>query len=124
MFFGILFCNNLISLLNTPENIFNDSALYLRIYIYGIMFLFLYNISTSIYNGLGDSKTPLYFLIFSSCLNIFLDILFVKEFNMGVAGVAWATFIAQGNYHQILALGNLIRRLSKIKVDEEYKKFI
>lgn len=122
MFFGILFCNNLISLLNTPENIFNDSALYLRIYIYGIMFLFLYNISTSIYNGLGDSKTPLYFLIFSSCLNIFLDILFVKEFNMGVAGVAWATFIAQG-ISSILALGNLIRRLSKIKVDEEYKKF-
>lgn len=65
---GTIICNPLMHLMNTPRDIFGDSALYLRIYIWGLIFLFVYNITTSIFNGLGDSKTPLYFLIFLLCL--------------------------------------------------------
>jgi len=109
-------------LLHTPENIFSDSALYLQIYISGIIFLFLYNTATAIFNGLGDSKTPLYLLIFSSIFNIILDLVFVIVFKMGVSGVAWATFIAQG-ISSILAIVCLIMRLRKIEVTERYPYF-
>ena len=73
----------------------DDSLLYLNIYIFSLFFLFLYNISNGIFTALGDSKTPLYFLIFSSLLNVVLDLVFVICFGMGVGGVGWATFIAQ-----------------------------
>lgn len=119
---GLLICNPLIALLNTPSNIFDDSALYLRIYICGVIFLFLYNTATAIFTGLGDSKTPLYFLIFSSIFNIVLDLWFVISFQMGVAGVAWATFIAQG-LSSVLAVATLLLRLRKIRVQERYKVF-
>ena len=65
-------------------------------FIAGLIFLFLYNVGTGIYNAMGDSKTPLYLLIGSSVGNVVLDYVFVKFFKWGVAGVAWATFIAQG----------------------------
>lgn len=119
---GLFFCNPLMQLLNTPANIFKDAELYLRIYIGGIIFLFLYNTATAIFTGLGDSKTPLYFLIFSSIFNIILDLLFVITFNMGVMGVAVATFIAQG-ISSILAMGCLINRLRKIKTEGTYEYF-
>jgi len=109
---GSVFCKPLMRLLHTPENIFSDSALYLQIYISGIIFLFLYNTATAIFNGLGDSKTPLYLLIFSSIFNIILDLVFVIVFKMGVSGVAWATFIAQG-ISSILSIVCLIMRLRK-----------
>lgn len=119
---GLLFCNPLMHLLNTPANIFDDSALYLRIYICGVIFLFLYNTATAIFTGLGDSRTPLYFLIFSSLFNIVLDLWFVISFRMGVAGVAWATFIAQG-LSSLLAVSTLLLRLRKIKGTEKYRVF-
>ncbi|WP_346912287.1 MATE family efflux transporter [Clostridium sp.] len=119
---GSIFCKPLMRLLHTPENIFSDSALYLQIYICGIIFLFLYNTATAIFNGLGDSKTPLYLLIFSSIFNIILDLVFVIVFKMGVSGVAWATFIAQG-LSSILAIICLIMRLRKIEVTEKCPYF-
>ncbi len=119
---GSIFCKPLMRLLHTPENIFSDSALYLQIYICGIIFLFLYNTATAIFNGLGDSKTPLYLLVFSSVFNIILDLVFVIVFKMGVSGVAWATFIAQG-LSSILAITCLIIRLRKIEVTEKYPYF-
>uniref|UniRef100_UPI0028058CB2 MATE family efflux transporter n=1 Tax=uncultured Fusobacterium sp. TaxID=159267 RepID=UPI0028058CB2 len=91
--FGTLFCSDIMRMINTPENIFADSRLYLKVYIWGLIFLFMYNTATAIFTGLGDSKTPLYFLIFSSLLNVALDILFVTKFQMGVSGIAWATFL-------------------------------
>lgn len=94
--FGMLIKNGLLGLLNTPENIFDDASTYLSIYFFGIPFMFMYNALSSIFNALGDSKTPLGFLILSSALNVVLDLWFVIEFHMGVAGVAWATLIAQG----------------------------
>lgn len=119
---GTIICPYLISLLNTPQNIFNDSSLYLRIYIWGLLFLFLYNIATGVFNGLGDSKTPLYLLIFSSLLNIVLDLIFVAGFHTGVAGAAWATFIAQG-VSCVLTITYLIFRIKKINTDSNYEYF-
>lgn len=69
---------------------------YLNIYFYGLPFLFLYNILSAMFNALGKSKIPLYFLIFSSISNVVLDLLLVIKFKMGITGVAWATLIAQG----------------------------
>ena len=93
---GLAINKGLMHLMGTPDNIFNDAAAYLQIYFFGFVFLFLYNAFSSIFNALGDSVKPLLFLIFSSLLNIGLDIYFVAELKMGVPGVAWATLIAQG----------------------------
>lgn len=111
---GLLITNHLMRMIHTPENIFSDSALYLRIYVGGFIFVFIYNICTGIFQSLGDSKTPLYFLIGSSIGNIILDMIFVAVFHWGVAGVAWATFIAQG-VACILAFFTLLRRLKTIQ---------
>lgn len=111
---GFLTSTPLLKLIHTPENIFSDSGLYLNIYIGGLVFLFLYNVCTGIFNALGDSRTPLLFLIGSSITNILLDLWFVITFKMGVAGVAWATFIAQG-ISAVLCLFTLIRRLRGMK---------
>ena len=119
---GIIFTPNLMHLINTPENIFADGSVYLKIYVAGFVFLFLYNIANGIFTSLGDSMTPLWFLIGSSLGNIWLDIVFVRDFRMGVAGVAWATFIAQGAACG-LALLVVMRRLKKIEVTEKYRKF-
>ena len=109
-------------MIHTPDNIFADAALYLRIYIGGLIFLFLYNIATGIFNSLGDSKTPLYFLIGSSLGNIVLDYIFVAYFHWDVAGVAWATFLAQG-VSCVLSLITLWRRLSQIKTEGKVALF-
>ena len=113
--FGVLFCGNLLKLIKTLSAILNDSKLYLDIYIYGLPFMFFYNMATGIFSALGDSKTPFIFLVVSSVTNIFVDIIFVKAFNMGIAGVAWATFICQG-ISAVLAVIVVFLRLSKIKV--------
>lgn len=115
MLFGVLFCGNLLKLIKTPSAILDDSKLYLDIYIYGLPFMFFYNMATGIFSALGDSKTPFIFLAVSSVTNIFVDIIFVKAFNMGIAGVAWATFICQG-ISAVLAVIVVFLRLSKIKV--------
>ena len=81
---GLAFCNPMMNLIQTPVNIFEDASLYLKIYIGGFLFLFLYNVCTGIFNSLGDSKTPLYFLIGSSLGNIILDMVFVIVFHWGV----------------------------------------
>ena len=113
---GLLGTDALMRLINTPENIFADGALYLGIYIGGFTFLFLYNVITGIFTALGDSKTPLYFLIGSSIGNIVLDYIFVAWFHWDVAGVAWATFIAQG-VAGVLALLALLRRMRALPED-------
>ncbi len=119
---GLVSMNGLLSLINTPANIYADSALYLSIYIWGLPFLFLYNISTGIFSALGDSRTPFIFLAASSTSNIFMDILFVTTFNMGVAGVAWATFICQG-VSAVLALIFVLKRLGGIKTEKKPELF-
>lgn len=122
MVIGFLSMDGLLRLINTPDNIYADSALYLNIYTLGLPFLFLYNVSTGVFSALGDSKTPFIFLAFSSTANIFMDILFVTAFKMGVAGVAWATFICQG-ISAVLALIFVIKRLVPIKSEGKTKLF-
>ena len=114
MMVGFLFSENLLNLIHTPDLIFMDSTVYLDIYMLGLPFLFFYNVSNGIFSALGDSKTPFYFLAFSSCSNILVDYLFVKYLKMGVAGVAWATFLCQG-VSCILACWVVFDRLRKIK---------
>ena len=101
-------------LINTPEEILADSALYLDIYVLGLPFMFFYNIATGIFSALGDSKTPFYFLAVSSLSNIGVDILFVAGFKMGIAGVAWATFLCQG-VSCVLAMVVVFRRIGAFK---------
>ena len=122
MLIGLLGCSPLLHMIHTPENVFADSKLYLDIYVWGLPFVFFYNISTGIFSALGDSKTPFYFLAVSSTANIAVDILFVKAFDMGVAGVAWATFICQG-ISCILAVITVLKRLNNIKADEKCPLF-
>lgn len=99
--------------LGTDISVFKDAQDYLNIYVFGLIFLFIYNICTGIFTSLGDSKTPLYFLIASSIGNILLDILFVVVIPMGVPGTAWATFICQG-VCSVLAFIVLMKRIRKI----------
>lgn len=82
--------------LDTPGNIMGQARTYLGIYFLGLPFLFMYNVLAAIFNAMGDSRTPLYLLIFSSILNVVLDIISVTWLGMGVDGVAIATVMAQG----------------------------
>ncbi len=113
MLLGVGCAGWLLSLIRTPQEVLADSRLYLDIYVYGLPFVFFYNISTGIFSAMGDSKTPFYFLAVSSVSNIAVDILFVSAFKMGVAGVAWATFLCQG-ISCILAVIVVLRRLEKV----------
>ena len=119
---GLIGTKGLMHMIQTPDNIFADGSLYLSIYIGGFFFLFLYNICTGIFQSLGDSKTPLYFLIGSSVGNVILDYIFVAIFPWGVAGVAWATFIAQG-IACVLAFITLLGRLKGVKTRGEVRFF-
>lgn len=122
MLSGLLLSRQLLELIQTPDEILADSALYLDIYIWGLPFVFFYNISNGIFSALGDSKTPFYFLAASSSANIFMDILFVQSFHMGVGGVAWATFLCQG-VSCVLSLWFVLRRLRSIQTDEKSRIF-
>lgn len=93
---GLAFSQGIMRLLKTPADVLDMAVEYLNIYFLGLPFLFLYNVLSSMFNALGKSRIPLYFLIFSSVFNVVLDVLMVTKFHMGVAGVAWATLIAQG----------------------------
>lgn len=118
MLIGVGGSGALLHLIRTPDEVFADSKLYLDIYAWGLPFVFFYNIATGIFSALGDSKTPFYFLAVSSLSNIAVDIWFVTAFQMGVAGVAWATFLCQG-VSCILAMAVVFRRLAKIEGKEK-----
>ena len=113
---GLLGSRALLELIRTPEEVMEASRLYLDIYLWGLPFLFFYNIATGIFSALGDSRTPFLFLALSSTANIGADMLFVTAFDMGVAGVAWATFLCQG-VSCLLALAVVFRRLARIPAE-------
>lgn len=111
---GLVFSDSLLQWIKTPEEVLAGSKQYLDIYLWGLPFLFFYNLSTGIFSALGDSRTPFVFLVISSLSNIVLDILFVTAFQMGVSGVAWATFLCQG-VSCVLAVITVLKRLRKFK---------
>lgn len=118
---GEIACPWLMKLIKTPRSIFEPTMVYLRIYIAGLIFLFMYNTATAIFNGLGNSRTPLYFLIFSTTFNVILDVIFVKFLDMGIAGVGWATLIAQG-IASLLAVVTLIRQMGRVETGDGDEK--
>ena len=119
---GLALCTWLLRALSTPPEAFADAETYLRIYLYGTLFLFYYNGFNAVYHALGDSKTPLLFLIFSSVLNVGLDLYMVIVLQMGVAGAAWATVISQA---LAAALSGLVlrRRLRQAQINLQGARF-
>ncbi|MDE7216291.1 MAG: MATE family efflux transporter [Clostridia bacterium] len=121
---GILTNKPLLSLMNSEElgeSVYAQSVDYLDIYVYGLSFLFIYNVVSSIFQALGNSKTPLFLLIFSTLFNVAIDIIFVKFLDLGVKGLAWGTFVAQG-IACVLSLAVLLINLNKLpKQDEDVK---
>ena len=119
---GLCFSRQIMEALNTPADAMDIAVIYLNIYFYGLPFLFMYNILSSMFNALGESRIPLYLLIFSSVLNIFLDLYMVATLHLGVAGAAYATFIAQG-IACVLALITMVGRLKLIKTEKRAAYF-
>lgn len=119
---GLACSGSLLRWVRTPAAVFADSKVYLDIYLFGLPFLFFYNLSTGIFSALGDSRTPFVFLVISSVSNIFADILFVTGFQMGVAGVAWATFLCQG-VSCVLAVITVLRRLGNLHSSGPVRRF-
>lgn len=122
--FGLLCSESILSMLKTPDNILDDAGIYLKIYFCGLPFLFMYNVLAAMFHAMGDSKTPLYLLIFSSVLNVVLDIFSVAKLGMGVAGVAAATVVAQG-ISAVISFGLLLRRLKAYETDgrDAFRRF-
>ncbi|MGN1148823.1 MAG: MATE family efflux transporter [Lachnospiraceae bacterium] len=117
-FTTVVFCQDILELMNTPADIIEDAYAYIVVIFIGIPTVFLYNILSGIIRALGDSKTPVFFLVFSSLTNIGLDLLFIVTFQMGVAGAAWATVISQG-VSGILCLIFLIKKFEILRISKE-----
>lgn len=110
---GVLFAPDLLRFLNTPEDVFADSVTYLTIIFVGFLFIFLANIGGSLFNALGDSKTPLYCMAAGGLLNIVLNLWFVIGFGWGVFGVALATVIGQV-FTCAIGFPLLMRRIARL----------
>ena len=117
-----LFCADILRSMQTPENIFRDAYLYLLVTFIGIPCTFYYNLLSSIIRALGDSKTPFYFLLFSTVLNIVLDLFFILSLHWGVMGAAIATVLSQG-LSAILCYIYMNKRFAILKGTREEKRF-
>lgn len=115
---ALLVKNPLLRMMNTPENIFDNANTYITIIFAGLITQALYNMAAGILRALGDSKTPLYFLIISSILNVILDLVFIINFKMGVSGAAYATNIAQG-FSAILCLIYSYKKFIVLRLKKE-----
>ena len=111
---GFCFSHLMMSLLQTPDDILNEAVLYLRVYFVGFPFLFMYNILSTMFTSIGESKIPLGLLIFSSILNIFMDLWMVAGLGLGVFGAALATLISQG-ISAVFSLLIFLHRIRKYK---------
>ncbi len=111
---GLALTDPILKAIGIPEDVFPESSTYLSIYFGGIVFTLIYNMGSGILRAIGDSKRPLYFLIAASVVNIVLDLLFVLGFHWGVAGVGYATVIAQ-------AVSSVLILYIFLKTKEDYK---
>ena len=112
----LLLANPVLRLIRVPETAIPEAAAYLRIIFMGLIFTFMYNFLANTMRALGDSKTPLYFLLFSAGLNIVLDLVLIIVFHLGAAGAAYATVIAQG-VSALLCLVYIIKKVPILKLD-------
>lgn len=119
---GFLLNRRILTALKTPDNILEDAVLYLEIYFCGLPFLFMYNILSAMFNALGKSKIPLCLLVFSSVLNVILDLYAVRVLFWGVAGVAAATVAAQG-ISALISFGILLLMLKRYETEERAKLY-
>ena len=119
---GILLSGPLMVLLNAPTSIFANAKAYLAIYAVGVFAMLIYNAAAGIFTGLGDSRTPLYLLLTSSCTNVILDYIVVRFFHWGVIGAAWATTVSQ-YLAAALAVLILIKRLKKSRTGKSQARF-
>lgn len=128
--FGIIFTPSLLKLMGTPSDVFADSVTYLRIYFTGGIGIVMYNACVGIFQAVGDSKRPLYYLIVAAITNVVLDILFVAVFDFGVGGAAVATVISQfvsailGFFKLTKVDGDYKIYIKKIKIDGEMLKIL
>lgn len=112
---GTILSPHILRLMGTPESVFPNALEYIRIYFGGVLTIIMYNAASGIFQAVGDSKRPLYFLIVAAITNVVLDLLFVVVFNMGIGGAAIATVIAQA-VSAILAFRHLMRTTDVYKV--------
>ncbi|WP_195237768.1 MATE family efflux transporter [Romboutsia sp. 1001285H_161024_C4] len=119
---SIFFTKPLLNLMKTPHDIIDEAYSYIIIIYGGIFVTFFYNIIASILRALGDSKTPLYFLIVASILNIILDLMFIVKFSMGVKGAAYATVISQG-VSGILCLIYTAKKFPILRLEKRHFSF-
>ena len=122
IFVGIALARPLLELMGTPDNVIDQSVLYMRIYFVGMPSFMLYNFGSAILRAIGDTKRPLYFLILAGVINVFLNLFFVIVFHMGVAGVALATIISQ-TVSAILVLLCLMKMEGPCHLDFKHLKF-
>lgn len=113
--FGVIMAKPLLSLMGTPDDVLNLAALYMRIYFAGMPATMVYNFGSAILRAVGDTRRPLYFLSIAGVVNVVLNLFFVIVFNMGVAGVALATVIAQC-ISVALVIGCLLKAEGSIKL--------
>lgn len=114
-------CRWILTVMKTPEEFFDGSYIYMMIIFAGIPFTILYNVVAGIIRALGDSKTPFYFLLFSAGMNIGLDLLFIIGLNMGIAGAAWATILAQA-VAGAMSLIYMVRKYDVLRTTPEERK--
>ena len=114
----VIFCRDILEIMNTPDTIIDDAYAYIVVLFIGIPTVFLYNILAGIIRALGDSRTPVIFLIIASLTNIALDLLFILQFDMGVAGAAWATVASQG-LSGLLCLIFMIKKFEILHISKE-----
>jgi putative MATE family efflux protein len=121
---GMIFSSEIFRLIDLPEEVIPQASQYFTIYSIGFIFFFGFHGTTAVLRGLGDSRTPLYFLVTATVVNIFLDLLFVVVFGWGIEGVAWATVISQGGalfsiiiylnaYHKVIRFSLLRMRFNR-----------
>lgn len=115
---SLLFIKDILILLNTPDDIMDEAVAYVKIILIGISFTALYNMCANVLRAVGDSKTPLYCLMISVCLNVGLDLLFVKVFGWGIQGAATATVLAQA-LSGIFCLVYILTSFRQILPDKE-----
>ena len=113
---GVIFCEDFLRLMSTPENVLPLSAVYMRIYFAGITFNMIYNFCAAILRAAGDTKSPLIFLTIAGVVNVVANVFFVTVFHMDVAGVALATTISQG-ISAVLVVSALMRRTDACKLE-------